>query len=209
MKSFLPPVVLRLAAAVWLVTALTGMALAETTKPIRMRVVDSASKVPLEGVLVAYCAQAREGTLTGHGGRVVTLFEVHARSTADGTITLAPAKFEAGPFGIFGMNTNYESPTVVLRKEGYKKRALHNSISGTSLAAVTRWELNGATVEMEWSGIDPARDAEEANFAAAVGRAHCGDALNNSRRAPRELSVRKAPVQPTHMGDATPARPGR
>ena len=206
MKRFLSPFFRHLAAALWLMAALTGTSLAETTMPIRMRVVDSVSKVPLEGVLATYYAMAREGTLTGHGGRTVTLFEVQVQSTRDGTITLAPTRFDAGPFGLFGMNTNYESPTVILRKEGYRKRALHNSISGTSLAAVTRWEWNGATVEMEWVGIDPARDAEEASFAAAVGRAQSGNFAPRPGRSASELSVRRVPAQPSHMGDAAPPK---
>lgn len=152
-KRFLSPLLLRLAAAALFTTALPGAALSETTKLIRMRVVDSVSKASLEGVRVNYYAMAREGTLTGHGGRTVKVFEVQARSTGDGTITLPATRFDAGPFGLFGLNTNYESPSLILRKEGYRKLALYNSISGSSLADVVRWEWNGATVEMEWTGI--------------------------------------------------------
>jgi hypothetical protein len=180
----------------------TGSALSETTKTIRMRVVDSATKAPIPGASVTYYAEAREGTLTGHGGKTVKLFEIQTQSAPDGAITLQPASFNARPFGLFGMNTNYESPTVVVSKAGYKKWIRHQSISGNSMEELVRWDASEAIAQLQWIGIDPARDADEARLAASKERAKSGIPLPDFRPTRQKMEVRSAPQSGSNIGVA-------
>lgn len=138
-----------------LVLSLPLLAAAETTREIRMRVVESATGKPVAGAQVRYRATASEGTFTGHGGRTGILFDIRAESDANGTIAIPPTKFDARIFGVFGMNTNYENARMTITRRGYESLELRNSLRIIpQLDEVISWEHNGRTVELR-----PVRDA--------------------------------------------------
>ena len=145
----------RAAILVVLALLLPAVAAAETTKPIRMKVVDSATGKPVGGAQVRYGATATEGTFTGHGGRTATLFELTTESDAEGTITFPPTRFDHRVFGLFGLNTNYENARMTILKPGYAPMELRNQTRiMPNLDEVIAWEYNGQTVQLR-----PAREA--------------------------------------------------
>ncbi len=143
---------------------LPAAARAETTKPIRMRVVEAGTGKPVAGAEVRYSAEAWEGTLTGHGGRTALMFDIPARSDAEGVIAIPPTAVSARLFGIFGLNTNYGNAEMRIRKPGYKTLVLRNNLRILpNLDEVIAWEHEGRTVELE-PGEDPR--PRELNFPA-------------------------------------------
>jgi hypothetical protein len=143
---------------------LPTLAAAETTKPIRMRVVESGSGKPIPGAIVRYRAEAREGSLSGHGGRGAVMFDIRGESGADGTIALPPTQFNPRIFGLFGLNTNYENATMTIMRSGYETLELRNSRRIIpNLDEAIDWEYDGRTVELK-----PAREAPRASPASGA-----------------------------------------
>ena len=134
-----------------LIIAIAGpsVVFAESTQPIRMRVVESVTGQPVAGAKVRYFAMASEGTLTGHGGRTATLFEVLGASDADGNIILPATAFDPRIFGILGLNTNYENAAMSITHRGYAPVELRNTLRIVpNLAEVIAWEHQGRTVQL-------------------------------------------------------------
>ncbi len=125
-------------------------AIAESTQPIRMRVVESGTNKPVAGANVRYFAMVREGTFTGHGGRTATMFEIRGESDADGNIALPATQFSPRIFGIFGQNTNYENANMSITQSGYKPIQLSNNLRiMPNLDEVIAWQYQGSTVELK------------------------------------------------------------
>lgn len=130
--------------------ALPPGALAESTQPVRMRVVESVNGKPVAGANVRYFAMAWEGTFTGHGGRTATMFEIRGESDADGNIALPATQFSPRIFGLFGMNTNYENAAMRITHSGYEPLELRNTLRIIpNLDEVIAWEYQGRTVELK------------------------------------------------------------
>ena len=130
--------------------ALSSQAIAASTLPISMRVVESGTNMPVAGAKVRYFAKAWEGTLTGHGGQTATMFDIQGESDINGNILLPPAKFNPRIFGIFGMNTNYGNAAMTITKNGYEPLQLSNYLRiFPNLDEVIAWEFQGRTVELK------------------------------------------------------------
>lgn len=124
--------------------------LAESTQPIRMRVVESGTGKPVAGAKVRYSATAWEGTFTGHGGRTAIMFEVRGESDANGNIALPASQFSPRIFGMFGMNTNYENAAMRITQTGYEPVELRNNLRIIpNLDEVIAWEYQGRTIELK------------------------------------------------------------
>jgi len=135
--------------------AAAPLANAESTKPIRMRVVEAGTGKPVAGAEVRYYAEAWEGTFTGHGGRTALMFDIPARSDADGAIVIPPTDFSPRLFGFLGLNTNYGNAEMRIAKPGYKTLVLRNNLRIIpNLREVIDWEHEGRTVELV-PGEDP------------------------------------------------------
>jgi hypothetical protein len=128
---------------------------------VRMTVVDAADNRPIAGALVLFQATAREGTMTGHGGRSASLFAVETVTDDAGQIRIAAQQFSTQPFFL---NTNYETPSLVVLKPGYKLLSLHNH-APTDWRAPSVWDHNDQTVKLSRT----TRDAEVAETIASAG----------------------------------------
>lgn len=150
----------KLRLAIFIVAAsLPVQALAESTQPIRMRVVESGTGKPVAGAKVRYSAAVWEGTLTGHGGRTAIMFEVRGESDANGNIALPATQFSPRIFGMFGMNTNYGNAVMHITQTGYEPVELRNNLRIIpNLDEVIAWEHQGRTVELK-----PVRNSEPAS----------------------------------------------
>lgn len=150
----------KLRLAMFIIAAsLPVQALAESTQPIRMRVVESGTSKPVAGAKVRYSAPAWEGTFTGHGGRTATMFEILGESDANGNIALPATQFSPRIFGMFGMNTNYGNAVMHITQTGYEPVELRNNLRIIpNLDEVIAWEYQGRTVELK-----PARKIEPAS----------------------------------------------
>jgi hypothetical protein len=174
----------------WLIAvialSLPALAAAETTRQIRMRVVEAGSGKPVAGAQVRYRAEAREGTSTGHGGRGAMLFDLATVSDASGAIEFPPTQFNPRIFGLFGLNTNYENAEMTITREGYEPLELRNTLRVIpNLDEVIAWQYNGQTVELK-----PALEK----------------AAKPSVTPPQPMQIRRAPGGlPQHRGAPAPA----
>ena len=137
------------AVAAWL-SALLSLAVfptvAATMPAVRMTVVDEGDGAPISGVVALFWGSAREGTMTGHGGRHAILFAVEAVSDRSGELRFPKQEFNSQPFFL---NTNYENPSMLLLKPGHAPLVLNNQLrSVPTLAEASRWEYEGRTVKM-------------------------------------------------------------
>lgn len=120
-----------------------------------MSVVDAQDGTPLAGVVALFRGLAREGTMTGHGGKHAVLFAVEAVSDAAGQLRLPKQEFDSQPFFL---NTNYENPSMMLLQPGYAPLHLVNQLrSVPTLAEASRWEYEGKTVKMTKAAPDEMR----------------------------------------------------
>ena len=122
---------------------------------VKMKVVEAHDSTPIPGVVALFWGTAREGTITGHGGEQVVLFAQEAVSDESGELRFPTQVFSSQPFFL---NTNYENPSMLLLKPGYAPLVLYNQqrIEPT-LADVSRWEYEGATVRMKKATDDELR----------------------------------------------------
>jgi hypothetical protein len=126
---------------------LTAGACRATMPAVTMLVVDDAAGTPMPGVIAAFWSTGREGTITGHGGKSAVLFAAEAIADDSGQVRFPAQTFGTQPFFL---NTNYETPAVLLLKPGYAPLVLTNqSRISPTLAEASRWEHDGQTVRMK------------------------------------------------------------
>jgi hypothetical protein len=129
--------------------------IAATMPAVTMKVVDEHDGMPLAGVVALFRGTAREGTLTGHGGRHAILFATEAVSDESGDVRFPKQPFSSQPFFL---NTNYENPSMLLLKPGYAPRVLYNQLRIVpTLAEASTWEYDGKTVTMKTATDDELR----------------------------------------------------
>lgn len=150
---------LRLFAVLALLSALISLAAvpvtAATMPAVKMNVVDEHDGMPIPGLVALFWGTAREGTITGHGGKHAILFAVEAVSDESGELHFPKQDFRSQPFFL---NTNYENPSMLLLKPGYAPLALYNQLRIVpTLAEASRWEYEGKTVKMKKATDDEMR----------------------------------------------------
>lgn len=131
---------------------LSAPAWAAMTPPVRMKFVDAETNVPVEGAVVLFHGTAREGTVTGRGGKLATLFLVEAVTDANGDVRIPAQEFSANPFQV---GANHEAPLMMVLHSGYRLELLRNARRGTPDAAqdLTHWDYNGQTRQLRrWAG---------------------------------------------------------
>jgi hypothetical protein len=134
------------ALAALLLALATAPAAAASMPAVRMSVVDAQEGAPLAGVVALFRGSAREGTMTGHGGKHAVLFAAEAVSDEAGELRFPEQDFDSRPFFL---NTNYENPAMLLLKPGYAPLDLRNQLRIVpTLAEASRWEYDGKTVKM-------------------------------------------------------------
>ena len=149
----------RFAALLALLPALLALAtvpvIAATMPAVKMHVVDEHDGKPIPGLVALFRGTAREGTITGHGGKHVVLFAVEAISDGSGELRFPKQDFSGQPFFL---NTNYENPSMLLLKPGYAPLILYNQLRIVpTLAEASRWEYDGKTVKMKKASDDETR----------------------------------------------------
>jgi len=121
---------------------------------IQMKFVDAEDNRPIGGAHVLFHANAREGTLTGHGGERVSLFLVEAVTNDAGELRLPAQEFGAYPF-LF--NTNYQNPSMMVFKPGYAFLRLSNDQRIIAERQdVTSWQYNDQVIKMRRISSDKA-----------------------------------------------------
>jgi hypothetical protein len=134
---------------------LPASVIAATMPAVKMKVVDEHNGTPIAGLVALFWGAAREGTITGHGGKHAVLFAVEAVSDESGELRFPRQDFDSQPFFL---NTNYENPAMLLLKPGYAPLVLHNQLRTIpTLAEASRWEYEGATVRMKKATDDEIR----------------------------------------------------
>ena len=137
---------------------------AATMPPVRMKVVDAQDGSPVAGALVIFYAKAKEGTWTGHGGKHATLWVAEAATDGAGEVRFPKQEFSRQPFFL---NTNYESPTMVILKPGYVLLPLIHSVRpNADLDELTAWPYQDQAVKLK-RGATEADTAMSANLAAS------------------------------------------
>ena len=129
-----------------LLTGFQVLAKAATMPPVQMKVVDE-DGAPVAGVVAMFGGTAREGTITGHGGRQAVLFAAESVSDASGALRFAKQEFSARPFFL---NTNYQNPAMLMLKPGYEPLILRNELRIIpTLAEASVWERDGQTIKLK------------------------------------------------------------
>lgn len=129
--------------------------IAATMPAVKMKVLDERDGTPIPGLVALFWGTAREGTITGHGGKRAILFAVEAVSDESGELHFPRQDFSSQPFFL---NTNYENPSMLLLKPGYAPLVLHNRLRIVpTLAEASTWEYEGRTVKMKEATDDPMR----------------------------------------------------
>ena len=120
---------------------------AATMPPVHMKMIDAEDGSPVEGAHVLFQANAREGTLTGHGGRSANLFVAEALTDVAGEFSFPKQDFSSQPFFL---NTVYLSPSMVVLKPGYMLVVLTdlNRLFPT-LRELTTWQYSSQTIKMK------------------------------------------------------------
>ena len=85
--------------------------------------------------MALFRGSAREGTITGHGGKHAVLFAAEAVSDEAGELRFSKQDFDSQPFFL---NTNYENPSMLLLKPGYAPLQLYNQLRIVPTLAVRR-----------------------------------------------------------------------
>lgn len=120
---------------------------AATMPAVNMRVVDAHDGKPIAGVVALFWGTAREGTITGHGGRHAVLFAVEAVSDEAGALRFPKQDFSSQPFFL---NTNYENPSMLLLQPSYAPLVIYNQLRIVpTRAEASSWEHAGKTVTMK------------------------------------------------------------
>lgn len=128
---------------------------AATMPAVKMKVVDEHDGTPIPGLVALFWGTAREGTITGHGGKHAILFAVEAVSDESGELRFPKQDFSSQPFFL---NTNYENPSMLLLKPGYAPLVLHNQLRIVpTLAEASRWEYEDKTIKMKKATDDRMR----------------------------------------------------
>jgi len=126
--------------------------IAASMPAVTMRVVDEHDGTPIAGLVAMFWGTAREGTITGHGGKHAILFAVEAVSDDSGELRFPKQDFGSQPFFL---NTNYENPSMLLLKPDYAPLFLHNQLRIVpTLAEASRWEYEGKTVKLKKATVE-------------------------------------------------------
>jgi hypothetical protein len=136
-------------------------AIAAAMPPVTMTFVDAKNGQPLADVPVMFTADAKQGTITGHGGGETTLFLVEAVTDNAGQVRFKEQAFWPYPYLA---NTRINGTLMVAFKPGYKLvRLVHSGYRG-DLADATTWPYNDKVIKMVPTEGDAAqeRDAIEA-----------------------------------------------
>ncbi len=157
---------------------------AATMPAVNMKVVDARDGKPIAGVVALFWGTAREGTITGHGGRHAVLFAVEAVSDEAGALRFPKQDFSSQPFFL---NTNYENPSMLLLQPGYAPLVLHNQLRIVpTLAEASSWEHEGKTVTMKRATAGEVR--QQGDFIAIYTNMMAGlDGSCTWKRVPRAL----------------------
>lgn len=139
---------MRLSLASLALLSLTAVAAIAGTMPaVKMAVVNEQDGAPVPGVVALFSRMAREGSLTGHGGRHAVLFAAEAVSDQAGELRFPKQDFDTQPFFL---NTNHENPSMLLLKPGYAPLVLRNQLRVVPTPAeASQWEYDGKTVKMK------------------------------------------------------------
>jgi len=130
-------------------------ATAGTMPAVNMKVVDEQDGTPIRGLVALFWGSAREGTITGHGGKHALLFAMEAVSDEGGELRFPKQDFSSQPFFL---NTNYENPSMLLLKPGYAPLRLYNQLRTIpTRAEASSWEYEGKTVKMKKATADEVR----------------------------------------------------
>jgi hypothetical protein len=143
-----------LASLAVLVALAVAPVVAATMPAVKMTVVDEHDGTPIAGLVALFWGTAREGTITGHGGREAILFAVEAVSDASGELRFPKQDFRSQPFFL---NTNYDNPSMILLKPGYLPLVLHNQLFVPTLAGASKWDYDGKTVKLKKATSDDMR----------------------------------------------------
>ena len=142
-------------ASLWALGTLGVVPVIAATMPaVKMTVVDEHDGTPITGLVALFWGTAREGTITGHGGREAILFAAEAVSDQSGELRFPKQDFRSQPFFL---NTNYENPSMLLLKPGYLPLVLHNQLFVPTLAGASRWDYDGKTVKLKKATSDEMR----------------------------------------------------
>jgi hypothetical protein len=120
--------------------------------PVQMKVVDAQDGRPVAGAHVLFQAGATEGTWTGHGGKRANLFAVEAVTGEAGEFRLPAQEFSTQPFFL---NTNFDSPSMVVLKPGYELLVLVHSVPpDASRKELSAWPYDKQTVKLKRASAD-------------------------------------------------------
>src|SRR5258708_10761855 len=100
-----------------------------TMPAVTMKVVDEHDGTPVAGVVALLWETAREGTISGHGGKTAVLLAGESVSDQSGALRFPKQDFKSQPFFL---NTNYENPAMLLLNPGYAPLVLHNELPRTA-----------------------------------------------------------------------------
>lgn len=185
---------------------------AETTRPLRVTVVERDTGKPVAGAEVRYRGDAHEGTFTGHGGRNATLFDLREKTNAEGIAVFPPTTFDRRPFGWFA-TTHLDGPRLIVTKEGFLSREVVNMQYFPALDEYLAWGSEGTRIELT-PGRDPngrgasQRLDEQDEFQRAVSRGELPKGLRDPRGNPPPFTIKVAPPPiDANQKAATPALP--
>lgn len=140
-------------------------AAAETTREVRIRVVEAGSGKPLASAKVRYRGDAHEGTFTGHGGQTAILFDITATTNDQGVAILPATRFDPNRWGIFGLNTNLDGPSLIVTRAGYRSQVLNNHNPTQSTREYLAWAATHDLIELtpgaDRDGVSPSQRLDE------------------------------------------------
>lgn len=108
---------------------------AATTVPLKITVVDMATRAPIAGARVDYYVEVSDG-----GRKRSDLFRVKGSTSDKGEVSFAPKEFADVSYGLFGMNTKYGGPTVAVYADGYEPFSYSSRLMSKNLREASSWE---------------------------------------------------------------------
>ncbi len=108
---------------------------AATTAPLKITVVDAATRAPIGGARVDYYVEVSDG-----GRKRSDLFRVKGSTSDKGEVGFAPKEFADVSYGLFGMSTSYGGPTVAVYAEGYEPFSYSARLMSKNLREASSWD---------------------------------------------------------------------
>jgi hypothetical protein len=108
---------------------------AATTAPLKITVVDTATRAPIAGARVDYYVEVSDG-----GRKRTDLFRVKGTTSDKGEVSFAPKEIADVSYGLFGMSTNYGGPTVVVYADGYEPFSYSPRLMSKNLREASKWD---------------------------------------------------------------------